>query len=312
MSLREKAREIKSAGEEARGDFSPEGAPKRVYQFWLSESNSKRAVLIRAKQRTENFCHFWRVVAIWAPLMFMKKSVASFLTSTPVQIGLIIGAIMALAMGGFASANFATFLMIMGIAIVGVFGFVSGIAWMVGDYHGDTVEPIFKYASVIPTAWVPIGVTKGVYGMNKILPGWDHFLATVVVPVLAVIAITGLIIGGAVALVMAEGWLALLGLIGVLLAAVAVLGLMFFGLDKLGTYIKGRRSMKRRAKDEADDAFYDEHGYFPWSVENMSPPREPGRISKFFSGIGDFIVLGAQVIRVNKWKICPIVTIDND
>ena len=32
--FRERAAEVKAAGEEARGDFTPNGVPKRMYQWW--------------------------------------------------------------------------------------------------------------------------------------------------------------------------------------------------------------------------------------------------------------------------------------
>ena len=39
------------------------------------------------------------------------------------------------------------------------------------------------------------------------------------------------------------------------------------------------------------------------------PKKEPGRLKKFFAGLGDFFVLAANVVRVKKWKICPLVEV---
>lgn len=66
-TLREKARKVKSKGAAARRDWSP--APGswmlRVYQWWLKETGKSIS--------QENFCHFWRVVLVWAPLRWLKK-----------------------------------------------------------------------------------------------------------------------------------------------------------------------------------------------------------------------------------------------
>jgi hypothetical protein len=35
-------------------------------------------------------------------------------------------------------------------------------------------------------------------------------------------------------------------------------------------------------------------------------------MAKIFSGIGDLVVLLAQVVRVKKWGICPLVEIDDE
>lgn len=38
--------------------------------------------------------------------------------------------------------------------------------------------------------------------------------------------------------------------------------------------------------------------------------KKPGRVKRFFRGVGQLLVLLAQIIRVKKWKICPLVNID--
>src|SRR6478609_6954006 len=73
MSLRDKAREIKAEGESERGNFTPHGVPLRMYNYWLNSTDGKKALAIRVGIRKENFCHFWRVVAIWAPLLWIGR-----------------------------------------------------------------------------------------------------------------------------------------------------------------------------------------------------------------------------------------------
>lgn len=67
MSLRDKARQLRSEAEASRGIYQP-GADSRsfkIYRWWQRETDSNRS--------KENFCHFYRVVLIWAPLRFVGK-----------------------------------------------------------------------------------------------------------------------------------------------------------------------------------------------------------------------------------------------
>src|SRR4051812_11756485 len=89
-NLRTRASEIKAAGEAERGNFEPTGAPKRLYQYWLSHSTTSRADKVRTGLQRENFCHFWRVVAIWAPLMFLRRGVVKAAENRFVQIAVAI------------------------------------------------------------------------------------------------------------------------------------------------------------------------------------------------------------------------------
>ncbi|MDB5186919.1 MAG: hypothetical protein JWM07_391 [Candidatus Saccharibacteria bacterium] len=69
MSLiKEKAREIARKGEASRGDFTPQGVPLRVYRWWRRH----------AKRPAEKvgLCSFFWIVALWAPLLFVRQAVA--------------------------------------------------------------------------------------------------------------------------------------------------------------------------------------------------------------------------------------------
>lgn len=47
MSLRGKASEVLAEGVAQRGHFTPSGAPLRMYNYWLNNSVSNRALNIR-------------------------------------------------------------------------------------------------------------------------------------------------------------------------------------------------------------------------------------------------------------------------
>jgi hypothetical protein len=67
MSNAEKAREVLERGATRRGTWSPkaDGMSRRIYKWWQARSNDVRS--------QENFCHYWRVVLIWAPLRWVAK-----------------------------------------------------------------------------------------------------------------------------------------------------------------------------------------------------------------------------------------------
>lgn len=61
--------DIMQHGREKRGTWQPrvDGAPLRSYLWWRKETGNYRSM--------ENFCHFWRVVLIWAPLLRLRRLV---------------------------------------------------------------------------------------------------------------------------------------------------------------------------------------------------------------------------------------------
>ena len=265
-NFRERAAEIKAAGEAQRDDWTPHGVPKQIYDFWLENSRSLDAARLRRGSRQENFCHFWRVVAIWAPLLVLGHKLDSVLDSKwlpPVGIAIVLVALLSVAT---ALDGLGIMLLVMAsiLALIGIIvGFAFGMEWLM-DHYPAGMKRVGKYSGIA-----------------------------------ALVGLAGLLI---------FGWLALTGYVGaIILFALACAGVVFYvNLDNISAWIQGRRELKReRMKDLADEDvdYFMEHGEWP----GMN--KEPGRLSKFFSGVGDFLVLLAQVVRVNKWKICPIVNI---
>jgi hypothetical protein len=66
--IKEKAREVVREGEDRRASFTAQGMPLRIYGWW--HRRTKRQV---AK---ENFCHYCRVIVLWAPLLFIRMMLA--------------------------------------------------------------------------------------------------------------------------------------------------------------------------------------------------------------------------------------------
>jgi cation transport ATPase len=118
---------------------------------------------------------------------------------------------------------------------------------------------------------------------------------------------------------------AVAGLFG--LAAVAAMGVVAFsdplsffvgmaifvgviGIIAAGFYLGDLLTRKSRAEAEERRRAY---VYGEISYEECFGPRreakKPGRVSRFFRHLGDFFLLVGNVIRVKKWKICPLVEV---
>ena len=114
----------------------------------------------------------------------------------------------------------------------------------------------------------------------------------------------------------------------VLLGVAAGIGILVL-LGYIGSLINDRndrlKEERRRAQEaafEARMAYFAEHGEFPPLPEDDSwnPPNWVlailgaiewvfVKIGSFFKALGQLFVLAGQAIRVNKWKICPLVKI---
>lgn len=89
--------------------------------------------------------------------------------------------------------------------------------------------------------------------------------------------------------------------IGIFAAVLAVVG--------GGLYLGDLLTRKSRAEREArrNDYIYgriSSDEYFGRGVA-----KEPGPVKRFFKHLGDFFVLVGNIVRVKKWKICPLVEV---
>jgi len=302
--LRERARAIKAAGEEARGEFTPTGAPLKVYSYWAKRS--------RHAPDRENFCHFWRVVMFWAPLMALRNGVVNVATH-PVSV--ILGILVTLAMIAYVlltvdSAIMAVLgglLIILGFVLAGL-GLISGVSLALdNDYtRGEYDLPPFKFALPLTILGAPLGlpaflIARAVRFYGDHLTKWDKQigLGALAMMFIAFFTFIGFAAGiGTLVVALAI----VLGFVGIVIGGA-------IGLDALSTRVAGKRKVREQEAREALFVYMAEH-------DGELPPEPEQRLSNFeykmlafFKGVGDFAILFGQVIRVNKWKICPTVDI---
>lgn len=263
-NLRERAAQIKAAGEAERDNFQPQGLPLHIYRYW--EQRSPHAP--SKYGRTENFCHFWRVVAFWSPLMYIGNAITRVGTSKTGQGVISLVLLVALIVMGVASRDFLQAV---------VLGFVLGLGLLI----------LGTAAYFIHKSWRK--------SWNKWLERFFYVL-TGAIMVFAVVALL-------VSLFLDFGLIALLYIVGF----VSVVTAFIFGLATLSDFIQGRRAVKRAEYCERLHKMTEEE-----YEEHTRQSAEPGKVSKFFSALGDVLVFAFQIVRVKKWKICPIVTVPKD
>lgn len=305
-NFREKAQAVKAAGEAERGNFTPSGVPKRMYDFWLQNTKSLNGRRVREGRRKENFCHFWRVVAIWAPLMFVTKTVERHERKIIAGVGVLLALGLVYTLLFVSNAWFVGLMVLLGvigfaIALAGAFG---GGSLALDDDDERRDKDMFeakqaKWLALIgfPTAiiaYLGVKAVRVIGPWSKTHPKEAKYagIATAVVAYLGI----NTLIGGVSGLV--AGTLVLAGLLVVIALGIWVIAI---GSD----YVSGRRALAEQQKAlyiEQNGPIPDKKPYVPSAFEK--------RLAAIFRGIGDFVVLIGQVVRVNKWKICPTVEID--
>lgn len=257
-----------------------------MWNYWAKYSS-------RVPER-ENFCHYWRVVALWAPLRWLWNNVLGN------KAAFIVVGLLALVLTGWGVANSEVVRMLVVVAYVltGLFvGVFSAAIWIEEKDNASRLEKNLLRAGMAYgwfASWVPFAgawITKHISSDN---------LEKVLLGVLITIGVVGLgfvLIG----LITAVGWWTLLVPAGVL-----VFTGVAFGIALLADYVSGRRQQLRDAQYEAYYAALS-NGV---AAEYPTPKRSISK--RFFSGVGDFIIFVAQVVRVKKWKICPTAEIPRD
>lgn len=221
----------KGKAERNRFNPDPESAHFKAYKYFLKNGGTQPV--------QENFCHYWRVVLIWAPLMALANAIERVFTTRPMR-----------AAGRVLWKMFST-----------PFLFVNRVYTSIG-----TISSREKF--------------------------WEYVLATSSCAMLALFLIIGVVafINNA-----HDGLIVL----ACLVAGVAIL----IGFISGAVYIGEKRDARKRKNRDAYYEYYNEHGEYP-AVE-----PKPSKIRRFFSGVLDFAVLLGNIVRVKKWKICPLVTI---
>jgi hypothetical protein len=306
--FKDKASAVYEQGVAERGNFTPSGAPLRIYKNWAARTGSAPA--------KENFCHFWRVVAIWAPLAWFSEKGQALVNKTAVQVS---AGIVLLAAVVWACFQFTSVFQGVAVVLGTVFALCALLAGVVISAEtfipdeGEWDAPWQKYLTyalaVVGLPFALVGFTVASIGFN-----WKQSWNKPILNVLGGFAfLVG--VGGIVALVvsafMSLGWILLAYIAGV---AVAIVG-VGAALTGIVTFIEGKRALAKAAKKAARDKRYDD-----WLHDRItddeyygrtahSPSKFELKVAAFFTAIADFLVLAFQVVRVNKWKICPIVEV---
>lgn len=119
-------------GEHRRGVWRPEegSLTLRAYRWWAKSSGKAPA--------QENFCHFWRVALIWAPLRWLTmplRWLARLLRNPKIQLGFAMGAMLALVTAAIASTSGVFVAITMVVACLAAAAYVAagsglGLDWL--------------------------------------------------------------------------------------------------------------------------------------------------------------------------------------
>ena len=291
MSFKSKTERVLAQGRADRANYSPAAGsvPLKMYQFWANERPSK-------VPPRENFCHYWRVVAIWAPLWFLLTKVEKALDS---KTGKWVGGILfALAVLSILSLGAPASFIVLG-CILGALYVIAGV--IIGavsvDDKDEEIPSKVVYAFTLPAL---IGV-----GLGKFVAWASSKDKTEVVLDWILKGLFGLLIAGAAAL-------AVYGFIVYPLGGLTVVGILVglaalvFVFVLVGTYLKDKYDDSKMMRTK----FIEEDTGLGFTREVAVV--EPTKFGKFMIAVADFFNLAFQVVRVKKWKICPIVEIPND
>lgn len=227
--FKDKADDIYAKGVERRGQFNPDpgSAHLKAYLWWVENSQ------LGEKPKRENFCHYWRVVLFWTPLIWL----------------------------GFQA--------------------IAAVEWVL-----DRLPKRKANFDKKPSFYRRHKSTIDSVGMSVLL-AWCAIMVIVIL-VMSAIAFWKNPVGG-------------LMILGIIVAVSAFVSGMVF--------IIGRITERAKVKDAARrQEFLDGKITLDEYLGNKEK-KAPGKIAKFFNGVGDFCHLIFQVVRVKKWKICPFVEI---
>jgi hypothetical protein len=301
-NFRTKAREVYEQGVEERGNFTPTGKPLAIYKWWAERSPN-------APER-ENFCHFWRVVAIWAPLMWVLEGVERLAQKRGVQIYSLLVLLFILGWLVVTVHSITVIAVVVCAVVYAATGIGTGIYLAIPqerideDWRFDRtwLKPVFVLT--LPFALVAFGATKLIRWLAGV---WTEKLSNAILIGLLSLWVL-FILGMLVQAIIENGWQAVWIILAVIGSAALILGAVI----GLTTFLSGLRAKRKAENKAAEDAAWEDYFNDRGPKPGTKPAREPGAIARFFSGVLDFLILVGQVVRVKKWKICPIVEIEGD
>jgi hypothetical protein len=221
----------------------------------------------------------------------------------PVQI--LLGVVCVLGVIGLLSLGGSTPILVLAIIVASLYviaGMIVGAVWANkrNDPDYGPLRP-WAFAGTLP-ALIGYGVERGLIAytssperVRKTNVVLDK-LGVVVICLLVAVAVFSL------AMFAITQFSDFLIVVGIFAAAAVLVSAVVFA----SSYLKA----KHAKSVEARTTYVDEEVWPGYTLTKAVV--EPSKFAKFIMGIGDFLTLAFQVIRVKKWKICPIVEIPNE
>ncbi len=305
-----KAEEIRKQGALERGEFNPTGKPRDMYLYWRATQKNP--------PKTENFCHFWRVVAIWAPLAYLRAGVVNVLGAVVNGIGAkgfaVLGALGVLATLVALTVFVSPLFLLIPVLLYVLLGIFAAGATLSGyddldelrdaaanDDESREILTAFKWST--PVSYAVYGLVRAIKRVST--ETWDKVGVVLLVLLSALIVVT---LGGLLTnLFLLTGWF---GLVWVALA-IAGIALFFGALYVFITLVEAAGDRRRRKEKEYLEKI--KTGEIEVEVKEKSDWVPGPLLSKILAGINvvwDFFAVAFNYVRVRKWKICPIVKID--
>jgi hypothetical protein len=335
--LRQRAVEVRAEGAARRQIRNPsaDSPAYQRYAWWLARTGT---VIQR-----ENFCHYWRVALIWAPLRKLADKLAFLVRPLAYLVTSLLAAlVVALATYGvyeFFQAD-GGFWHKLGKAVL----VLLGLAWFVGGFLLAimVLVPLMPDATASPsTAQPPSRRTKVLAGTGvlltlpvflavglllvlflavewaaekRIVPRAINWLGTAHFAdskwfgwVRPAYAFPAVLVGLSVVYTWAR-W-SLLVVVGL-----AVIASLLLGLAYLADQRKERDAQRREERYQ----YYLAHPKARCAPAKPTVPRQPGRFDHFLdavalrfnnalNGVVDFLALVWSIVLVKKWGVCPYV-----
>jgi hypothetical protein len=293
-----KAKQVRKEGALLRGEFNPKGAPREVYKFWKKHAQHV--------PDTENFCHFWRVVVFWAPLTALRLGIIKAFSHKTVCIAAVITYVLGfLALAAFVNVGW--------IAFVAVPYFLLGVSAAILVYEGNSIPTTDQerqedryinllYAATAPVSFTVTAMAWLVEKPTEYFRSLNWKAKDIIARVVLGIVLTTAGIGLSVILFLSfkKDWIGTLSFIGLLfgmfLAGTVITVVISLCLNKQTNHKAQKRQAHWRALQDG--------------IETDVIITPPGKFKAFLTGVKDFATLLVQIVRVKKWKICPIVNID--
>lgn len=300
---RDIAQEVKAEGEARRGNFSPEPGswPDRSYRYWRDAQFDP--------PKRENFCHFWRVAVLWSPMLRFRRWWNRHEDVITITFFSLLGAVIfgLIGWGIVSEQNTGEILAFIGIGVVGFLYVLAGIGG--GVMMGDPDADIGFSERALFIATLPISVP--VYGLARFFNGapgkWMNKHGLQILMGMAMLGVS-LALGS-----LCYGIISSKGLAGVFI--VGLIGAVLFSaawvIRNAGDWVAGWRARQDRIEEERLEKLYAEWGTISPDLP-AAEPKERTWVGKKMRAAGDLLILVGQVVRVNKWKICPYVTIIDD